>query len=49
VQARLDFDEEAVDNLTDAVARNGDLRANVARDADLAGLRERGRLEALAG
>lgn len=44
-QARAGQAGDAVATLTEAVALNGALRANVARDADLSSLRDRGLLQ----
>jgi hypothetical protein len=46
-QAGAGQPEAAVDTLTEAVTLNPDVRANAARDPDLAGLRDSGRLAAL--
>jgi hypothetical protein len=46
-QAGADLADAAVDTLHRAIELNPDLLANVSRDADLAGLRDSGRLNAL--
>lgn len=48
-QARAGRPGDAVATLTEAVALNGALRGNAARDADLGSLRDLGRLDALLG
>ena len=47
VQARAGHPDDALAALTEAVGLNPDVRANAARDPDLAGLRDSGRLAAV--
>ena len=48
-QAGAGLLDEAAATVAEAVALNPDVRANAARDADLAAVRERGLLAALLG